>query len=449
MTESLDTAQETFSRLRQAVVNQHGRDKLNEQYLEGTQAIEQLGLAIPPEFMPFGFPLNWCRTYVNILLERMDVRMILRRGEDVEDSELRADWEANNMNLQCQDALRDLLVYGRMVLTVSADPDGKRPRIRVENPKNFAVLTDFITGETQAALRVYRHDETNEEAATLYLPNETIFYESLHGQKVPTERIVHNLGRVPVVQASIRDWTGHNRGKSVMEDLKRLVNMAARVMLNLQVAMETVATPQKIATGVTQEDFLNEDGTKKTVWESYIGAILALSSKDAKVQQLPASDMKGFLDTIEMLTQQAASVSGLPMRMLGQASVNPPAEGAIRAEEARLIKQAERISQVAGYAFGWTLGIAERIRTHTWDDSGGINIVWHDPATPTVAQRADALAKLRGAGVLSRRGLMTELGWAPQRIEQEMRWLDEEEGGASIDRLFRSPIDVPQEGADE
>lgn len=448
MTESLDSVQATFSRLRQAVVKQHRRDKLNEQYLEGTQAIEHLGLAIPPEFLPFGFPLNWCRTYVNILLERMDVRMILRRGEDVEDSELRADWEANNMNLQCQDALRDLLVYGRMVLSVAADPDGKRPRIRVENPKNFAVLTDFITGETHAALRVYRDEETNQEAATLYLPNETIFYKTLQGQKVPTERITHNLGRVPVVQVSIRDWTGKNHGKTVMEDLKRLVNMAARVMLNLQLAMETTATPQKIATGVTQEDFLNEDGSKKTVWESYIGAVLALSSKDAKVQQLPAADMKGFLDTIDMLTQQAASVSGLPMRMLGQASINPPAEGAIRAEEARLIKQAERISQVAGYAFGWALGIAERIRTHTWDDSGGITIVWHDPATPTVAQRSDALTKLRGAGVLSRRGLMTELGWTPQRIEQEMRWLEEEEGGVSVERLFRPQIEV-QEGADE
>lgn len=438
MTVSYDATLATCERLRTKILKQRGRDKLNEQYLQGTQRIEQIGLAIPPEYAPFGFPLNWCRTYVHILLERMDVRMILRRGEDIEDSELRADWDANNMNLQSQDFLRDLLVYGRAVLSVSADAAGDRPRIRVENPTYFAVSTDFITGETQAALRVFHDEDTNDEAMTLYLPNETVIYVTRKGQKVERERIVHNLGRVPIVQVSIGDWTGKNHGYSIMEDLKRLVNMAARVMLNLQVAMETVATPQKIATGVSQEDFQNEDGTPKTVWESYIGAVIALSSKDAKVTQLQASDMKGFLDTIEMLTQQAASVTGLPMRMLGRSSVNPPAEGAIRAEESRLIKQAERVEQVAGFAFGWALGIADRIRTRMWDDSGGIDVIWHDPATPTIAQRADALTKLKSVGVLSRRGLMTELGWSQQRIDQELRWIDEEDGGMSIDKLIRS-----------
>ena len=115
-------------------------DRENERYYRGIQDIGNLGIAIPPDVQPFAFPLNWCRTYASVLAERMEVRMILRSGETSEDKELREDWEANDLDASLPLLVRDFIVLGRCALSVAADPDGGRPRIRVESPKNLSLI---------------------------------------------------------------------------------------------------------------------------------------------------------------------------------------------------------------------------------------------------------------------------------------------------------------------
>lgn len=50
------------------------------------------------------------------------------------------------------------------------------------------------------------------------------------------------------------------------------------------------------------------------------------------MKQLPGADLAGFYKTITMLAEQAATVTGLPVRMMGQNTANPAAEGSIRAD---------------------------------------------------------------------------------------------------------------------
>ena len=52
---------------------------------------------------------------------------------------------------------------------------------------------------------------------------------------------------------------------------------------------------------------------------------------------------------------------------------------------------------------------------------------WQDPATPTVAQREDALSKRRAAGVLSREGYWDELGWSEARKAKERAYFEAEQ----------------------
>ena len=55
-----------------------------------------------------------------------------------------------------------------------------------------------------------------------------------------------------------------------------------------------------------------------------------------------------------------------------------------------------------------------------------VRVDWFDPATPTVSQREDALAKRRAAGVLSREGYWDELGWTEARKAKERQYLEAE-----------------------
>ncbi|MGJ8488632.1 hypothetical protein ACSFB5_12135, partial [Glaesserella parasuis] len=43
----------------------------------------------------------------------------------------------------------------------------------------------------------------------------------------------------------------------------------------------------------------------------------------------------------------------------------------------------------------------------------------HNPATPTVAQRMDAVVKAKQSGIVSREGAWDELGWSPARKRRE------------------------------
>ena len=103
----------------------------------------------------------------------------------------------------------------------------------------------------------------------------------------------------------------------------------------------------------------------------------------------------------------------------------PPA---LRAEEARLILNVEKKSALAGDGWGWVMGLSERFRTGEWVTGSRIKTDWHDPGTPTYAQRADALTKMyaNGQGILSREGVWEELGWSEARMERERQRFERE-----------------------
>ncbi|MFI5504473.1 phage portal protein [Corynebacterium kutscheri] len=432
-------------------MKQRSTDRLNQQYFQGLQKITHLGIAIPPEVEPFAFPMNWCRLYVEALEQRMDVRLLLRSGSIEEDKELRTDWEANSLELEHHLAQLDLLKYGRCVASVSW-PDRMsgqtRPVIRVENPQDIAVEVDPTTRSMVGALRVYSDESGTQRLMTLYLPDETIHLASEHGLYKSVGRDHHGLGRVPIVCQWNRRESGRFVGESQMDDIKPWVAMAARVVLNMQLAMETVATPQKIALGVSEKDFLDpETGDPLDAWETYTGAIWAISrsTKDGvDVKQLPAGDLKPFIDAIEATTKQVAALTGLPLRMLGHSTVNPASEGGIKADEARLVKTVERINSTAGVFWSWVLGLAERVRTGQWPEGAPIQIEWRNPATPTLAEMADAIQKQTGgAATLSVRGAMNQMGFSQARIDKEMSWLEQEASGVytPVDsQLEREPV---------
>lgn len=196
----------------------------------------------------------------------------------------------------------------------------------------------------------------------------------------------------------------------------------------MQLAAEMLAVPKRYVLGATAGDFIDQaTGEPLTAWEAYIGSMFALGDKDAKVGQLAGADLKNFHETINLYGQLAASVTGYPGKYFGQFTTNPPAEGAIRADEARIIKTTERSNGETGTGLGWTFDLAERIRTGEWPTGNRVKFEWHDPGTPTFAQRADALQKLAGGvPIISREGAWDELGWNKARKDRERGYFERE-----------------------
>ena len=117
--------------------------------------------------------------------------------------------------------------------------------------------------------------------------------------------------------------------------------------------------------------------------------------------------------------------------------MNPAAEGAIRADESRLIKNVEMMNALDGDSWAWVMALYERFRTNEWVPGTSIRAIWEDPATPTRAERADAITKFYAQGLLSREGAWDEMGWDEARKDRERAYFAAEAEDPLIAGLMR------------
>ena len=400
-------------------------DQRFDRYYEGTQRLAHIGLAVPPELRKFETVLNWCRTVVDSVSDRMRMKAFYLPGEDRASEALRESWDYNNLDSESIAHHQEMLILGRGFVSVGAnEEDPEFPLIQVENPRELAVDIDHRHRRLRAAVRVMPSENDapgTPSNAVLYLPDSTMRLKRHQGRWVVEDRDDHRLGRVPLVMFLNRRRVGQWTGVSEMVDAIPLVDAAARSLTNLQLAGETHSVPQKYVLGMSKGDFVDAEGNPIPAWEAYFNAIWANQNKDAKVGQFAASDLSNFHNTVDHYASKLAGLYGLPARYVGITSVNPAAEGAIRAEEARLILNVEKKAALAGDGWGWVMGLVERFRTGEWVSGSRIKTDWFDAGTPTYAQRADALTKMynSGQGILSREGVWEELGWSEARMERE------------------------------
>ena len=403
----------------------YGDDQRFDRYYEGSQRLTHIGLAVPPELRKFETVLNWCRTVVDSVSDRMRMKAFYLPGEQQASEALRESWDYNNLDSESIAHHQEMLILGRGFVSVGAnEEDPEFPLIQVENPRELAVDIDHRHRRLRAAVRVMPSENDapgTPSNAVLYLPDSTMRLKRHQGRWVVEDRDDHGLGRVPLVMFLNRRRVGQWTGVSEMVDAIPLVDAAARSLTNLQLAGETHSVPQKYVLGMSKGDFVDANGNPIPAWEAYFNAIWANQSKDAKVGQFAASDLSNFHNTVDHYASKLAGLYGLPARYVGITSVNPAAEGAIRAEEARLILNVEKKAALAGDGWGWVMGLVERFRTGEWVSGSRIKTDWFDAGTPTYAQRADALTKMynSGQGILSREGVWEELGWSEARMERE------------------------------
>lgn len=412
-----------IEQMKRKLDTQRSTDELLLRYYLGRQRVEQLGMAIPPNMRKFLVIANWCRTLVDTIKDRQQARALFLPGEETDDPGLRAIWDASNLSAHVDMFNADRLIYGRAFMSVGTnEANPSLPLIRVESPREMTALVDVRREVVTAAARFYGRDEETGQSpthVTLYLPNQTVWVEyGRDGRWHEADRDVHNLGAVPVVTHLNRRMSGGWEGESEMTSIMPLVDAAARSLTNLQFAQEAHGIPRMFMTGVSKGDFLDSEGKPIPMFEAYFDAIHMLTKENAKVGQLTAADLKNFETALAIYGKQAAIVTGIPGRYFGLLTTNPPGEGAIRAEEATLIRSVEAQNEQVGMTLGWVGALALRFATGEWVEGNRVRVEWFDPATPTVAQRMDATVKAVQSGILPREGAWDELGYSEAKKDR-------------------------------
>ena len=426
-----------LSSLHRGLVKRSRADILNERYREGEARIEHLGMAIPPEMRRFMVYVNWCDTLVSSYVDRQQVRAITLPGEDESDPDLRAIFDASNMDTQLSMFSDDSWTFGRSFFTVGTNEDNESlPIVRAESPSEMSARVDVRRQQMTAAARFYKNAD-NVSCAVLYQPDETIWVERKNGRWVEVDRDEHDLGAVPVIMHLHRRRSGKWIGKPGISNLIPLVESVTRTMTNMQFGQEAAGIPRMWMTGVAQGDFVDKNGKPIPKFEAYWNAIHTLTKEGAKVGQLTAADLKNFETAVNVNGRLAASLTKLPMDYFGIATQQPATEGAVRGSEARLIRGVESFNTQIGDPLGWTMALAMRFATGEWVEGNRVRVDWFDPATPTVAQRMDAVTKAKSQGILSREGSWDELGWSEARKARERAYFAAEAADPTFERVAR------------
>lgn len=424
-------------------------DERNLRYYRGLQRVEQLGMAIPPNMRRFLVVVNWPRVVVDTIEHRQNVRSLVLPGEETADPKLRAIWDANNLSAHVKMFNRDRMIFGRAFMSVGTNEDEPSlPLVRVESPREMTAIVDVRREVVTSAARFYGgNDDVSTTVmqngmpygggpryVTLYLPDVTVWAQAdqPNGTWVEVDRDEHGMGVVPVVMHLNRRTSGGWVGESQMSDIIGVTDSAARTLTNLQFSIEAHGSPRKFMIGVEQKDFVDADGKPTPQWEAYFDAVHMISNPQGKVGQLPGADVSNFETAMKIYRTEAAMATGFPGRYFGLTTTNPPAEGAIRADEAQLVESVEGQNEEVGMSLGWVGALALRFATGETVSGNRVRVDWFDPATPTYAQRADAITKMMSGAtpVLSREGAWDELGWSEVRKAKERTYFAQQQSQA-------------------
>ena len=460
--------QSTASLLAARLFAARPRLELRGYYYDGLQRMQDLGISIPPQLKGLRTVVGWPGIGIDALVNRTIVEGFRYPGATDVDEDLMGIWQANDLDNEAPMAHLDALVYGRAYGIAGPGDDSTfgEPLLTYESPINMMASYDARLRRVTSALQIYLDtaydsDMYGHEVAALYLPDRTIHMARsnvggvVSGWEI-TDRDDHNLGLVPVIRLANRQRLSNRDGQSeIRPSWMNTVDSACRTLLGMEVGREFHIAPRKYALGVTEEAFMNPDGTAKSAWDTYLNKVWMLERDEEgnvpSVGQFAGSDPSSYTKILDAYAGIMLGEMGLPPTMLGQHTQgNPASADAIRSGYEELTSRA-RMKQLS-FSGGHEdlIRLALLIRDGVMPDNAHrIETDWRDAAPQTITGTSDAITKQITVGAVPATSDVTlkKLGYSA--VERERLALDREnDQGLSFLAEIASSLEAKQEKAD-
>lgn len=427
------TPEEWLKRL----IQEHDRElpdlKLMDSYYEGTQPLSYLAPELVSELNDRmrQVVINWPQLVVDSLEERLDIEGFRYADSESVADDLQGIWQANDLDEGSQQAHMDALALRRSYVIVGGNEDDPEfPIITAQSALQVYAQRDPRTRQVLAAINRWEEPGGPGSAATkhaaLYLPNSTVQFEYRKGAWVAVDTDPHGVGQVLVTPLVNRPRLQRFDGTSELRAVIPLSDAACKIASDMMVSAEYHAMPRRWATGMSLDDFADANGQPLAALSQLAGRVWASEDSAVRYGQFPEAQLTNFHDTLNALARLVASLTGLPPSFLGLATDNPPSADAIRASEIRLIKRAERRQRAFGGPWEQVMRQALLLRDGELDPrTRRLETVWRDPATPTYAQKADAVVKLHAAGLLPTEQAWEDMGYSAVQRTRMQRMQDD------------------------
>lgn len=379
---------------------------------------------------------NLLQQVVNAVSSRMAVEGI-RMGDPSADEDAWAIWQASAMDAQ-QSMLIDVALYAGLGY-ISVWPDKESPtgiRMAPEHPAE--VVHEMVPGSLHkraAALKVYEDAIEGNWVATLYLPDSVTTWRStgMWGawsgwERTAGESYENPFGEVPMIPL-LNKPTLLGGWSSEMHDGIPIQERINQTLLNMLVAQEAVAFPQRWATGLELEK--DAQGNAKRPFKSGPDSLWVSEDESVKFGQFPESSFDGYLGILAHEVESLSAVTSTPTFTLSARLSVPPSAEALTAMESSLVKKVEDRQRVYGEGFEDAFRLAFKMLGDERANAMDAEVIWKDPSIKSDAAVADFVVKAASVGV-PQEALWEKLGASPQEI---VRWR-----GISMSEAFRQLV---------
>lgn len=390
---------------------------------------------------------NWPKLIVDAVEERLEVQGI--RYGDSSDDEAWEIWQDNGLDAESSMLHLSTLTDGRAYAIIWADERGN-PQVTYEHASLCAV--EYERGshrKRRAAIR--RWMEGGRWYATLYLPDFIYkFKASGEGKELPREggsiwerrsddyAMPNPLGEVPVVEfavnRSLRPTPFGTAAGEFEPNLRHIDRIHYKIFSGL-VALTWSGFPLRALIG--DPILYDDDGEPIKPFDALISDVIQLENPQAKLQQLPEADLTNY--SPEQDIKHLAAVTKTPAYYLLGELVNISADG-IRAGEGGLISKCRRHHRTLGESHEDVTRLCFKVKNPDDERASDMSaeVIWRNPESRSLAEQADAFAKLTGASVPWQVAAEKVLGMTPQEISRS-----EAQRGADV---LTSLLAQPQNG---
>lgn len=369
---------------------------------------------------------NWCALIVDVVNERLKIGSIRSTTNPVQDKTAWQWWQANNMDGVSPQIHAAALRYGLCYVSVWPRSDGG-VRIIGEPPTTCYVRYDADTDEPIAAMRIWQDYNCECVHADLTLPGyqfrlttKDIVVDQLSTEKplaskavtvdltnvnwtfrvdegvIPVER--NPMGVVPYRRLLTNpDLTGGY--SSELEGLLPIQDRINKTNFDRLLAQSMASYPRAYITGIdVQSDPVT--GKPKAPFDAAVDRLWTIENADAKVGQLDAAELQGYIDANTADVQCLATMSRTPPHYLIAGMGQFPSGESVRATEYGLTRKVQARQQSYGDAWSEVLRLAgTAAKNKRLANDTGLNVVWDDVEARSEGEIVDALIKMGTLGV--------------------------------------------------
>lgn len=295
--------------------------------------------------------LNFAELVVEAKANRMELRdfRTAAQGDDLGDKVARALMTFNNLKVRAHEINTNALTFGRAYgMCIPIAPNEKYPRITEEDPREVITAHDPVTGQSIAALKLFRDDWDDADHAYLYIRNDEGGVDKYQARKPGRS----SLGVGRFILSSKWEWVGdgpdpvpagrmpivrfrNRRDRGEFEDHLDTLDRINDQILNRLVISKTQAFRQMGLIGLPDtEEVTDENGDVVEEEVDYTGAFeMAPGSlwqlpEGVEVWESKVTDFASIRLSIKDDAEYLAAVTSTPLHIITPDAAAGSAEGA-------------------------------------------------------------------------------------------------------------------------